>query len=250
MKFPPLRHGILACFYTAELKFSLRIKSYQSFFMQKVLIRIGIVCDVVCPWSYIGKRRLEKAMELTADTFDFEIEYFPFELNPHIPDEGVDRRDYLIRKFGSELKFHELTEHVNRIAAREQLRFNLELQHTSPNTRNIHRIILFARETGRQVEVVEAFFRAYFTDAVDLTRIENLVDIAAHAGLDRNKIAQLLHSSAGKVEIEMAEKELKDLGITSVPLFIVEHKFPIAGAQSVEAFTRTFEEAAMVAHSS
>jgi predicted DsbA family dithiol-disulfide isomerase len=214
--------------------------------MDKTKLKIGVVSDVICPWCYIGKRRLEKAMELASDRYEFEVEYFPFELNPHMSEEGASYKEYLCKKYGSEERFHQLTEHLRLTAAREELQFNLELQQTSPNTRNAHRIIMIARDEGKQLEVVEAFFRAYFTEGVDLTRIENLLDIAEEAGLDTDLIEQLLNSNTGKLEIEMAEKELHDLGITSVPLYIIENKFAISGAQSVETFTRAFDEAAMV----
>jgi predicted DsbA family dithiol-disulfide isomerase len=214
--------------------------------MDKLKIKVGVVSDVVCPWCYIGKRRLEKAMELTADRFEFEVEYFPFELNPHIPEDGVDFGDYLSKKFGSEQKYHELTSHLKRVAAQENLHFNLENQKRHPNTRNAHRIILMAREYGSQSQVVEALFRAYFTEGVDLTKIENLIRIAGEAGLDEGMVGLLLQSNTGKVEIEMAEKELSDLGITSVPLYIIDDRLAISGAQSAEAFTKAFEEASVL----
>ncbi|MDQ2658002.1 MAG: DsbA family oxidoreductase [Bacteroidota bacterium] len=211
--------------------------------MEKTKIRIGVVSDVICPWCYIGKRRLEKAMELASDRFDFEVEYFPFELNPHMSEEGADYREYLCKKYGGEDHFHKMTEHLRLTAAREGIPFNLEMQRTIPNTRNAHRIILIARDEGKQLEVVEAFFRAYFTEGVDLTRMDNLLDIAEEAGLDMELIEALLNSNTGKLEIEMAEKELQTLGITSIPLYIFENKFAVSGAQSVEAFTKAFEEA-------
>jgi predicted DsbA family dithiol-disulfide isomerase len=211
--------------------------------MEKSRISIGVVSDVVCPWCYIGKRRLEKAMELSANQFVFDVEYFPFELNPHMPEEGVNYREYLCGKFGSEAKFMELSAHVKQVAAREGLTFNLERQRVSPNTRNAHRVIMLAREEGKQMQVVEALFRAYFTDGVDLSRTENLLAICANAGMDAEHIEQLLETNTGKLEIEMAEKELHDLGITGVPLFIIENKLAISGAQSVEAFIKAFEAA-------
>jgi predicted DsbA family dithiol-disulfide isomerase len=214
--------------------------------MEKMKINIGVVSDIVCPWCYIGKRRLERGMERASDRFDFEVEYFPFELNPHMPQAGTDFKEYLCKKFGSESKSRELTEHVRRAAAAEGIQFNLEMQHTRPNTRDVHRIIMFAREEGKQLEVVEGFFRAFFTDGIDLSRFENLIDIADRAGLDTDTIEALLNSNTGKLEIEMAEKELTDLGITSVPLYIIENKLAISGAQSVEAFTKAFEEGASV----
>lgn len=211
--------------------------------MEKPIINIEVISDVVCPWCYIGKRRLEKAMELASDHFDFYVEYFPFELNPHLPEEGVDQVSYLRKKFGSEERYQELTEHVRMIAAREGLVYNMHLQQTIPNTRNVHRIIMIAREAGKQLEVVEAFFKAYFTDGANLTDLQTQLAIAAEAGLDTEGLDDLLQSNTGNLEIEMAEKELQDLGITSVPLFIVENRFAISGAQSVEAFTKAFYDA-------
>ena len=217
--------------------------------MEKTRIRIGVVSDVVCPWCYIGKRRLEKAMETLADRFDFDVEYFPFELNPHIPEEGLNNHEYLCRKFGSESKYEELTGHVKRVAEGEGIQFHLEHQPTAPNTRNAHRIIMLAREDGKQSEVAEALFRAYFTEGVDLSSVENLLDISQQAGLDREKVALLLNSNTGKLEIEMAEKELQDLGITSVPLFIVDNRTAISGAQSLETFVEAFEALALATSS-
>ena len=212
--------------------------------MKKTLITIGIVSDVVCPWCYIGKRRLEKAMALTSDRFDFEKEYLPFELDPHMSEDGTDHREYLSKKFGGEAKFQDVTEHTKKVAAREGLEFNLDMQHRYPNTRNAHRIILMAREEDKQDEVVEAFFHAYFTEGLDLTKKENLIRIAVGAGLNGDKIDLLLQSNTGKPQIEMAETELHRLGITSVPLFIIQNKFALTGAQSVEAFIKAFEGAA------
>lgn len=214
--------------------------------MDKIKIKIGVVSDVVCPWCYIGKRRLEKAIAMSSDRYEFDVEYFPFELNPHMPEEGTDYREYLCKKFGGESKFLELSSHVERVAAREGLDFNMELQRISPNTRNAQRIIMLAREDGRQMEVVEALFRAYFTEGADLSSMENLIKISVGAGLDAEKVEQLLKSNTGKLEIEMAEKELQELGITAVPLFIMDDKFAISGAQPVEAFTKAFDEVALM----
>src|SRR5687768_3200057 len=108
--------------------------------MSKEKIRIGVVSDVVCPWCYIGKRRLEKAIQNLSDRFDFEVEYFPFELNPQIPASGLDQKDYLIKKFGGEDRYRQLTDHVSKVAAVDGLRFDYNAQKISPNTRNAHRL--------------------------------------------------------------------------------------------------------------
>lgn len=184
-------------------------------------------------------------MALASGAYRFDVEYYPFELNPHLPEEGVSYRDYFTRKFGSESKFRELTAHVTRVAAQEGLHFHPELQRISPNTRNVHRIIMLARDSGMQSRIVEAFFRAYFVEGIDLSDIAILADIAEGAGLDRSAVEQLLNSNTGKVEIEMAEKELHDVGITAVPLFIIDDRVGISGAQPVEVFLKAFEDVAI-----
>lgn len=206
-----------------------------------------MVADLVCPWCYIGKRRLERAMQLASSHFHFDVAYFPFELNPHLPEEGRDHDAYQCERYGSEARFQQITSHLKDIAAREGLVFTPGLQKVMPNTRNAHRVALFAREEGRQQQVVDALFDAYFTRGVNLSRIDNLVRIAVEAGLNGERTEQLLHSSTGKIEIEIAEKEMQDLGITSVPLFIVGERSAITGAQSVEAFLEGFAHASLMA---
>jgi Predicted dithiol-disulfide isomerase involved in polyketide biosynthesis len=109
--------------------------------MSKPKIKIEVVSDVVCPWCYIGKRRLEKAMDQLKDQMDFDVEFLPFELNPDMPKEGKDQKDYLVKKFGSEEKYQQITNHVVNVASQEGLKFDFQKQHVSPNTRDAHRIM-------------------------------------------------------------------------------------------------------------
>lgn len=205
-----------------------------------------MVADLVCPWSYIGKRRLETAIQMSSDRFRFDVEYFPFELNPHLPDTGVDYRSYLCQRYGTEDRVQQLTDHLKAIAAGEGLDFIPEQQQVMPNTRNAHRLALFARNEGKQGQVVDALYDAYFTRGINLSDINSLIGIAVDAGLDGEKTTQLLHSNTGNVEIEMAEKELQDLGITSVPLFIIGDRSGISGAQPVEVFIEAFEKTSLM----
>ena len=210
--------------------------------MSKPKIKVGVVSDVVCPWCYIGKRRLETAIDKLSDKFDFEVEYFPFELNPQMPLNGADQKQYLAAKFGSEERYRELTGRVTDVAAEEGLSFDYESQKISPNTRNSHRLIQLAREDSKQLKLVESLFKAYFTDGVDLSKTENLVKIAGAAGMDETKVEEFLQSDTGKVEVEMAEHELQQLGISGVPFYVIDNKYGISGAQSPETFIKTFEE--------
>src|SRR5688572_22315651 len=114
----------------------------------KPVIKIDVVSDVVCPWCYIGKRRLEKAIDQLSPDYTFEIEYHPFELNPNTPSEGVNQKEYLTEKFGSEDRYHQITAHTTQVAAQEGLSFNFDKQRVSPNTRLMHSIIQLAKLEG------------------------------------------------------------------------------------------------------
>jgi predicted DsbA family dithiol-disulfide isomerase len=214
--------------------------------MNKRTIKINVVSDVVCPWCYIGKRRLEKAMRNLSDKYTFEVEYFPFELNPNIPAKGFDQKEYLSDKFGGEEQYERITARTAGVAAEEGLIFNFDSQKVSPNTRNAHRLIQLAKEDDKHLQLVEALFKAYFTDGIDLTKTENLVTISEHAGMDKAKVESFLQSTTGIAEVEMAEMELHKLGISGVPFYIIDNKYGISGAQLPQAFMQVFDEVAAV----
>jgi predicted DsbA family dithiol-disulfide isomerase len=213
--------------------------------MSKPVLQINVVSDVVCPWCYIGKRRLENAMNLLSEKFEFQVEYFPFELNPQIPVGGVEQKSYLTQKFGGEERYQQITQHVTKVAEGEGLDFQFEKQKISPNTRNAHRLIQLAKEDDQHLPLVEAFFKAHFTDGIDLSSNDNLIDIAASVGLDRSKVQLFLESNTGTAEVEMAEQQLRQSGITGVPFYIIDNKYGISGAQSPESFVKAFEEIAL-----
>ncbi|HOX82362.1 MAG TPA: DsbA family oxidoreductase [Chryseolinea sp.] len=208
----------------------------------KPKIKIDVVSDVVCPWCYIGKRRLEKAVDALSSTYDFDIEYHPFELNPTTPESGFNQKEYLTKKFGGEDRYHELTTRVIGVAAEEGLSFDFSKQAISPNTRKAHSLIQFARTEGKQLEVKEAFMKAYFTDGVDLSKKENLIDVAAKAGLDADKVEKILADENAPIQVALAEQELSKLGISGVPFYIINNKYGISGAQSPETFMKAFQE--------
>lgn len=210
----------------------------------KPIILIDIVSDVVCPWCYIGKRRIEKAMADLSDTYTFLVTYYPFELNPQMPSTGADQREYLTKKFGGAERYKQITEHVTQVAATEGLQFNFDKQRVSPNTRNLHRVIELARQQGRQAEVKEAFLKAYFTDGTDLSKIDAIVDVAGRAGLHPESVSTLLAGNDGLAEIELAEREMQRNGVTGVPFFIINNKYGISGAQPSETFKQAFNQIA------
>jgi predicted DsbA family dithiol-disulfide isomerase len=213
--------------------------------MTKPKIKVDVVSDVVCPWCYIGKRRLEKAMDALQDKYDFEITYHPFELNPGMPLEGVNQKEYLSAKFGGAEQYEKITNRTVNVAAEEGLRFDFSRQKISPNTRDAHRIIQYAQREGKQPEVKEAFMKAYFEDGVDLSKKENLVDVAVRIGLSKEKLENILSGDEGLVEVAHAENELQKLGITGVPFYIINNQYGVSGAQPAAAFIQMFEDVAV-----
>lgn len=212
--------------------------------MKKPEIIIEVISDVVCPWCYIGKRRIEKAMDQLKDQYDFKITFSPFELNPEMPPEGSDQKAYLSKKFGGEERYNQIIDQVSQVAAAEGLNFDYSKQAVSPNTRDAHRIIWYAKQEGKQGAVKEAFLKAYFEDGIDLSKKENLIKIAANAGLSAEKVKSLLESAEGLKEVELSEQMSHQRGISGVPYYIINNKYGVSGAQPPDFFARTFLEIA------
>jgi len=208
----------------------------------KPVIKIDIVSDVVCPWCYIGKRRMEKAMMALRHEFDFDVSYLPFELNPQTPQEGFDQKEYLSKKFGGNEKYNEITRHVTSVAAEEGLQFNFDKQRVSPNTKDAHRVIWFAKKEGKQLEVKEAFMKAYFEQGVDLTKKENMIAVGASAGLEATRVASLLDSSEGLAEVNQLEEINYQRGVSGVPFYIINNQYGISGAQASDVFVQALKQ--------
>ena len=210
--------------------------------MSKPTIKGDIVSDVVCPWCYIGKRRIEKAMSTLADQFEFDITYLPFELNPQTPKEGFNQKEYLAKKFGGEARYNEITKQVSSAAAEEGLAFDFSKQRVSPNTRDAHRIIRYAKEEGKQLAVKEAFMKAYFEEGVDLNKKENLIAISEKAELNAERISQLLDSDEGLIEVIALESTNHQRGISGVPYYIINNEYGISGAQPTDVFIKALTQ--------
>jgi predicted DsbA family dithiol-disulfide isomerase len=211
----------------------------------KKKIRIDVVSDIVCPWCYIGKRRLEKAVDQLKSEYDVEVEYHPFELNPSLPSSGIPAKEYLIEKFGGEDRYEQITGRVTEVAAADGLHFDFEKQRVSPNTRKAHVLVARAAQHGVQQKLVEAFFKAYFTDGVDLSDDNNLKAISRSAGLTDNEITSALEDANALAAIESEEKQMHKLGISGVPFYIINKKYGVSGAQPVEHFIEILKEASL-----
>lgn len=174
--------------------------------------------------------------------FQFEVNYLPFELNPQMPAEGRNQKEYLTEKFGGPDRYQKLTDNVTQVAKGEGLAFDYDKQLKSPNTRDAHRLIWFAKTVGKQAAMKEALMKAYFEEGKDLTQKSTLVEIAAGAGLDSERINTLLSSDEGLVEVQYLEQMNYQRGISGVPFYIVNGKYGISGAQPSETFVSAFKE--------
>jgi len=210
--------------------------------MKKSIIHITIVSDVVCPWCYIGKRRLEKAMEWNKDRFEFVVRYEPFELNPELPIEGTLLKQHLVQKFGSLETYNQIVDHVTQVAAKEGLSFDFINQHISPNTRKAHQLLAFAATEGKQAKLKEAFLSAYFEKGIDLSNTENLIDIALTAGLPSSATREVLSENLFYDQVVEEENRNQQRGIRGVPFYIINQHYGLSGAQPPEVFSKVFAE--------
>jgi predicted DsbA family dithiol-disulfide isomerase len=218
----------------------------------KKLIDIKIASDVVCPWCYIGKKNLTKAIDQLKDQFDFHIHYLPFELAPDMPPEGEDFREHITKKYGDWELFIRRARMVEEIGIETGIQFQIEKLGPTPNTFQLHRIIQFSHQLGLQHRITEALFKAYFEDLIDLTKIENVINVVKAAGLDEDHVRILLSGNEGVEEIRALQHNVRSMGITGVPYFIIDNRYGISGAVSVdylkEAISRAAEEIEVVAN--
>ncbi len=194
------------------------------------MIKLDILSDPICPWCYIGWSNLARAMEAKPD-HPFTIEWHPFQLNPDMPPEGMDRRAYLEGKFGGKEAAVRAYAPVAEKAEEAGLKLNLEGIRRTPNTLNAHRLIHWAGIEGRQTPAVLALFRAYFVDGRDIGDVETLVDIAESVGLDREMIAKLYEGTSDAQSIRDRDAHARSRGVQAVPTFIVASQHAVPGAQ-------------------
>jgi predicted DsbA family dithiol-disulfide isomerase len=205
-----------------------------------MMIRLDIFSDPVCPWCYIGKANLDRALEAHAD-HPFRIEWHPFQLNPDMPAEGVDKHDYLAAKFGEErlVQMHLRLKEASRAAGTE---IDPDTPRRMPNTLNAHRLIHWAGLEGRQTAVVSAIMRAYWREGRDIGNAAVLADVAAAAGMDRAVTARLLASDADADDIRARDSDARAKGISAVPTFLIAQHYVVSGAQPPEVWARVIEE--------
>jgi len=212
--------------------------------MNEELPRIDVISDAICPWCYIGKRQLEGALELLAkDGLHFRVFWNPFQLNPDMPAEGVDRKAYREAKFGGPERARQIDQRVSQAAAAVGLDFHLERLERTPNTVNAHRLIRMAAIEGVQDPVVEAMFEAYFCNGADLGNADTLASIAEKGGLERGRLLAMLAGEDNRKEVLAGDQMARNAGIQGVPSFALQGHVLFSGAVPAEEMAKAFKQA-------
>ena len=205
------------------------------------MVKLDIISDPICPWCFIAKAYLDRALEQRAD-HPFTIEWHPFQLNPDMPAGGMDRRTYLERKFGGQSRAVQAYLPVVEHAAKAGLDIDLEGIKTTPNTLDAHRLIYWAGIEGRQTPVVRALFKAYFQQGRDIGSRDTLIGIAVEAGLDSDMITRLMITDADLADTQARDQALRDMGVNSVPTFIIADQHVVTGAQPSEFWVNVIDD--------
>lgn len=211
---------------------------------------IDVFSDPICPWCYIGKRRLEAALAQSERLGHITVRWRTFQLNPGMPPEGLDRDEYLALKFGGAERAEQIYDAIGKAGESVGIPFAFDKIKRTPNTIQAHRLIRLAARGGKDGDVSEALFRGYFIDGRDLSDDETLLEIGEECGLDAGTVRNYLAGEEDKQEVRAEHDFAVSLNITGVPCFIVESRYVVVGAQEPEAFTPVFdlvEEEARVA---
>ena len=203
---------------------------------ESAAIRIDVFSDTICPWCWIGKRRLEKTLAARPD-LSAEVVWHAFQLNPEMPEDGMDRREYLETKFGGAERARDIYQRIRDEGAKEALPFDFEAIPRTPNTLDSHRLVRWSasRDPGQDA-MVEALFRAYFTAGKDIGDRDTLVAVAAGAGFDHAAALAFLESDAEREAVAAEDHRARLAGLSGVPCFIVDGKVAIPGAVEPDTF--------------
>lgn len=204
-------------------------------------MQIDIISDTICPWCFVGKRRLEKAMA-QRPALEFEITWRPFQLNPEMPESGMDRETYVTTKFGGNEQARQFYKVIGEAGEAEDINFVFGEGARVPNTIDSHRLIRWAGSAGVQDAVVEALFQKYFQESADIGEHEVLIAIAEGAGMDKDLVAGLLERGDDKKLVADEDLSARKMGISGVPCFIIGQKYSVMGANEPAAFHSVFDQ--------
>jgi predicted DsbA family dithiol-disulfide isomerase len=203
---------------------------------------LSVVSDAICPWCYVGKRRLEQAFALMNGALRPRVTWRPFELNPQMPKSGIDRREYRMRKFGSWERSLQLDAQLTEVGKSVGIEFRYDLMKRTPNTFDAHRLIWLAGQIGVQDAMVETLFRAYFSEGRNIGDANVLAELAAVAGVERARAEALLAGTEGSAEVVGEEEVAIRAGLSGVPTFVLDGRVLFSGAQTPETIAQALSQ--------
>ncbi len=205
-------------------------------------MRIDLFSDPICPWCYIGKRRLEQALATYHRPLDnLEIVWRAFQLNPDMPEAGIDRQTYLSTKFGGEDRATQIYQNISQVGASVGIDFQFSAIRRTPSTIKSHRLIRLAHGLDKQNDFIEELFDAYFLKGQDTGDNEVLLTIASQVGMEPDSTLEFLNSDRLKQEVIDEDKQARAVGLNGVPCFIVDNKFVLSGAQEPQSIQQVFD---------
>ena len=205
-------------------------------------MKIDIISDTVCPWCFIGKRRLERALVMRPNITS-EITWHPFQLNPEMPTDGIDRQLYLKAKFGSSERAKDIYRAVEQASAFENLDLRLDDIKRMPNSHQSHPLLHYAKKYDIQDVVAENLFRSYFFYGIDIGSVTHLIKIAEETGLHAGDVKSYMESTEDIQLVRDRDIQSRKLGVSGVPCFIIAEEYAISGAQKSEVFLQVFDAA-------
>jgi predicted DsbA family dithiol-disulfide isomerase len=206
------------------------------------VITIDVVSDVICPWCFLGKRRLDKALALIPE-IQAEIIFRPFFLDPSIPPHGLDRHEYMAAKFGEE-RLKTIHDPLIKAGKEDGVPYHFDKITRTPNTMDAHRLLRWAKIEGKQPEIAEALFTAYWSEGRDVGDHQVLADIAAAHGMNREKVLRALGTDQDKKEVLAETTQAQQIGVTGVPTYIINRKYGLVGAQNAQLLAEQIKKAA------
>ena len=209
--------------------------------MQQETITVDIVSDVACPWCYVGKRRLEAALDQWKGA-PVEINWHPYQLDPTIPQEGFDRTTYLTNKFGSVERVQEMTDRLSEAGKELGIAFDFGDSWLAVNTLPMHQLLQVAGEEGFKAELKERFLKAYFEEPARLNELDVLAEIMAEYGWDKEKVQRIIEDDSIALLVKQEIAHYQQMGVTGVPFFIINNKYGVSGAQPSELFLEVFSK--------
>jgi predicted DsbA family dithiol-disulfide isomerase len=205
-------------------------------------MQIDVISDTVCPWCFIGKRRLARAMALRP-RIEFDVKWRPFQLDPTVPAGGMERAAYMTAKFGGDAQIAKMDAIIAAEGTKEGIEFDFAAIRRRPNTVDSHRLVHWAEATGVQDDVVERLFIAYFENGEDIGDIRVLSDIADFCGMDGVEVARLLESDEDVALVEREDRLAREIGVTGVPAFIFGGRVAVSGAREPEMLAAAIDKA-------